>query len=189
MRKSDLEKIFCKIPTLESNRLLLRRMEKSDASDMYEYSRLSEVTQYLLWYPHSDLAHTKRYLAMIDKDYRIGTFYDWAVTVKETGKMIGTCGFTTIDMQNFCAEVGYVLNPQYWGMSIAPEAVNAVMAFGFDVLHLHRIEAKYIIGNDRSRRVMEKCGMKVEGTARQLYYKNGRYIDSTWCSVLCEEYK
>jgi len=188
MRKNDIQKIFSKIPELESERLVLRRMQKSDAPDMFEYACLPTVTEYLLWYPHPDLDHTKRYLSMIDKDYRIGVFYDWAVVLKENGKMIGTCGFTDIDTQNFCAEVGYVLNPKYWGEGIAPEAVSTVMRFGFDVLKMHRIEAKYIIGNDRSRRVMEKTGMTFEGIRRSSMLIKGQYRDIGICSIISSEY-
>ena len=188
MRKNELQKIFSDMPVLETKRLLLRRMSKRDAPDMYEYARKTEVTEYLLWYPHRDLDHTKKYLSLLEKDYRMGNFYDWGITLKESGKLIGTCGYTSIDTANLCGEVGYVLNPDYWGKGIACEAVMRVMEFGFDVLRLHRIEAKYIIGNTRSRRVMEKCGMSFEGVRRSSMLVKGEYRDIGVCAVLSSEF-
>ena len=68
MRKNELQKIFSDMPQLYTDRLILRRMTKRDAADMYEYSRLSEVTEYLLWHPHSSIDHTKTYLSYLEKD-------------------------------------------------------------------------------------------------------------------------
>ena len=188
MRKTELQKIFSDMPVLNTDRLVLRRMSKRDASDMYEYSCLDTVTEYLLWHSHGDIDHTKRYLSLLEKDYRMGNFYDWGVTLKDTGKLIGTCGFTSIDTQNLCGEVGYVFNPSFWGMGLATEAVNCVMEYGFSKLRLHRIEAKYIIGNDRSRAVMERCGMSFEGVRRSSMLVKGRYRDIGVCSILSSEF-
>ena len=188
MRKNELQKIFSDMPSLYTDRLILRRMTKKDAQDMYAYARLPEVTEYLLWHPHTGLEHTKRYLSYLEKDYRMGNFYDWGITLKESGKLIGTCGFTSIDTTNLCGEVGYVLNPEFWGREIAPEALRAVMDFGFCELKLHRIEAKYIIGNDRSRAVMEKCGMRFEGVRRSSMLVKGHFRDIGVCAILSREF-
>ena len=188
MKKEIIYRIFSKIPTLETERLILRPMRVSDKDDMYEYARSSEVTRYLTWEPHSTPDYTKQYLEFIGSKYRVGDFYDWAVVFKENSKMIGTCGFARIDCRNELGELGYVLNPDYWGKGIAKEAAEAVMAFGFDKLKLHRIEARFMRGNDKSRRVMEKCGMTYEGMGRENLLVKNRFVDVGVCSILCSEY-
>lgn len=185
---NKLLKIFTKIPTLETSRLIMRRLRVSDYLDMYEYSHLESVTEYLLWYPHKDEDYTYRYLEHVQSEYRSGDFYDWAVIYKDNDKMIGTCGFTSFDMPNNTAEIGYVINPEYWGLGIAPEAVTAVLEYGFVNLKLHRIEARYIIGNGRSRRVMEKCGMTFEGINRAAVFNKNEYKDIGVCAILSREY-
>ena len=102
--------------------------------------------------------------------------------------MIGTCGFTRFHTDANSAEIGYVLNPLYWGLGIAPEAVRAVMRFGFRELHLHRIEARYMVGNNRSRRVMEKVGMEFEGISRESMFVKGKYVSVGTCAILRGEY-
>ena len=188
MKRERVYKLFSKIPVLETDRLILRRMRPSDHRDMFEYASRPDVTKYLLWEAHKSPEQTLSYLEYIQMRYRTGDFYDWALTDRETGKMIGTCGFTTLDFNNNAAEIGYVLNPQYWGKGLAGEAVKCVMKFAFDTLNVHRVEAKYMIGNDRSRRVMEKCGMTFEGVRRASMFVKGAYRDIGVCSILYEEY-
>ncbi len=187
-KKDKINKIFSSIPKLDCERLLLRRIERSDAPDMYEYAQRQDVTKYLLWSPHDSLAYTEQYLGFVQTQYRDGIFYDWALILKSENKMIGTCGFTSFDNDNNSAEIGYVINPEYRGNGYACEALERVLGFGFEVLELNRIEAKYIVGNEASRRVMEKCNMKFEGVARSSMLIKGEYMDIGRCAILRDEY-
>ncbi len=189
MTHDDIIRIFRDPPVIETRRLVLRRMQKRDSHDMYEYASRPDVTRYLLWDVHESEYYTYRYLSYLQSRYRAGDFYDWAVTVRETGKMIGTCGFTRFHTDANAAEVGYVLNPDYWGHGIASEALLHVLRFGFVQLRLNRIEARYMIGNDRSRRVMEKVGMTFEGVARESMFVKGNYVSVGTCSILRREFQ
>ena len=187
-KKDKLNKIFSSIPKLECERLLLRKMKKTDASDMFEYAKDERVTEFLLWEPHESLEYTTQYLNFVQGQYKEGVFYDWALVLNNEDKMIGTCGFTRFDTDNNFAEIGYVINPAYRGNGYACEALERVLKFGFEVLEVNRIEAKYIVGNDASRRVMEKCGMKFEGVARQSMLIKGKYRDIGKYAILKSEF-
>lgn len=189
MTKNEITRIFRNPPEIKTDRLILRKMKKSDAADMYSYARLPEVTRYLLWDPHPDIRHTARYLSYIQNRYYIGEFYDWAVTLRESGKMIGTCGFTSFDLADNSAEIGYVLNPDYWGCGYAPEAVRAVIKFGFLKMNFHRIEAKFMADNARSLRVAEKAGMSFEGIRRDSMIIKGKYENIGVSAILIGEFK
>ena len=188
MNRHFIYNIFSRIPILETERLILRRMKVEDAGDMYEYACQPEVTKYLTWSPHTSRDYTRDYLTYVQKQYEEGEYYDWALIYKEEMKMIGTCGFTSFDDENNAGEIGYVLNPDYWGKGLAAEAVREVLKFGFQRLNLHRIEAKHIEGNNQSRRVMEKCGMSYEGTHRSSMYIKGEYRTICICAILREEF-
>lgn len=188
MTEVTLRKTFAQPPRICTPRLLLRAMSPSDAEDMFDYARSSLVTRYLSWYPHTSLATTKDYLATVKKRYRRGQLFDWAVVEAASGKMIGTCGFVSFDLKQNSAEIGYALHPAYWGQSIMPEAVWAVLRFGFVTLGLHRIEARFMVENSQSRRVMEKCGMRFEGVARGSYLRDGQYCDMGICAILREDF-
>ena len=189
MKKSLLTNIFSNIPTLETERLILRKILVSDAEDMFEYSKDQTITKYLTWSPHPDKYYTVDYIKFITRKYKTGDFRDWAVIDKSTGKMIGTCGFTSVDLQNKKAEIGYVYNSAFWGRGIAPEALLAVIDFGFEKLDLNRIEGRFMVENTASRRVMEKCGMTFEGVYRQLLLVKEKYRDVGVCAILREDHK
>ena len=188
MKREEIYRIFSNIPTLNTERLTLRRMLVSDTDDMYEYARRETVTRYLTWHPHRNRDYTREYLQYIGTHYTIGDFFDWGVVHNRDDKFIGTCGFTRFDYNNNCGEIGYVLNPEYWGQGLALEAVREVMRFGFEVLGLNRIEAKFIEGNDSSRRVMEKTGMTFEGFLRKAMKIKGEYETIGICSILRDEF-
>ncbi|MBE6542642.1 MAG: GNAT family N-acetyltransferase [Ruminococcaceae bacterium] len=189
MNRDELTKIFRDPPVLNTRRLYLRKMLKKDSADMFEYASRHEVTKYLLWDPHENRGFTQSYLSYIQSRYRAGDFYDWAVIYRDNDKMIGTCGFTRFNIEANSAEVGYVLNPLYWGIGIAPEVVREVMRFGFDYLRLHRIEARFMADNRRSLRVMEKVGMTFEGINRESMHVKGKYVSVGVCSILEQEYR
>lgn len=189
MKKDILYKLFSHIPTLETDRLILRGMRVSDTEDMFEYAHRPSVTQYLTWNPHTDPAETREYLTYVGQRYRTGDFYDWAVVDMESGHMIGTCGFTSFNCPHDTAEIGYVLNPAYQGKGLATEAVRRVLDFGFDELGLHRIEAHFMEGNDASRRLMERVGMTFEGYARESMRIKGRFCTIGTCAILRYEYR
>ena len=188
MKKETVYKLFSSIPELCTERFILRKMSLDDTDDMFEYSKLPEVTEYLVWSPHPDKAYTFDYLSYLQCRYNTGDFFDWAIVSKETGKMIGTCGFTRFDFRHDCGEIGYVINPSFKGQGIATEVVGRVIRFGFDELSLNRIECKFIPDNLASRRVMEKNRMTFEGIRRQGMLIKGEYRDVGICSILRREF-
>lgn len=183
------DRFFRPFPIIESPRLRLRKMEKQDSADMYEYACREETTRYLLWNPHPSIGYTKSYLSMVQRMYRNGGYYDWAVIEKASGRMIGTCGFARLDERHGVGEIGYVLNAAYRHHGYASEAASAVIEFGFEKLELNRIEGRYMVENEASRRVMEHCGMIYEGTLRGSMFVRGRYRDIGLCALLRCDYE
>ena len=189
MKKEKIYRVFSHIPDLTTERLTLRRMMVIDSEDMFEYASRGDVTKYVTWHPHPDRNYTREYLQYLQNRYAAGMFYDWAIVYEPDGKMIGTCGFTSFGFASDSAEVGYVLSPEYWGKGIMQEALARVLRFGFEELDLHRIEAKYITENERSRHVMEKAGMTFEGVLRESMLVKGAYVNVGICSILRSEWK
>lgn len=188
MTLEELHKIFTHIPSLESERLTLRRILPEDAQDMYAYSQNPTVTRYLLWEEHPAMEYTQNYIGFLQERYDLGDFYDWALIEKASRKMIGSCGFTSIDLPNNSAEIGYVLHPDYWGQGYMTEAVKQVLTFGFATLGLSRISAVCMAENGASLRVMEKCGMSREGLLRRAVQAKGKQCDVYLAAMTDEDY-
>lgn len=189
MQRERICRLFAEMPSLQTKRLYLRPMRVSDAGDMYCYAKRQDVTEYLLWSPHPSENYTADYLRYIQGRYALGEFYDWAVVERTTERMIGSCGFTRFDFPHNVGEIGYVLNPEYHGMGYGTEAAERVLQFGFDILHLHRIEAKFMQGNHASRHVMEKLGMTFEGYRRDGMLVKNVYRTIGTCAILENEYR
>ncbi|MBQ7160439.1 MAG: GNAT family N-acetyltransferase [Clostridia bacterium] len=180
--------IFTRPPRLYTPRLILRAMTRRDADDMFEYARDPGVTRYLLWAPHEDRDYTKRYLKSVEAAYRRGDFYDFGVELSAEGKFIGTCGIASVDLPNNTAEIGYVINPRYQNKGYATEAARAVIKYCFEELRFNRVEARYMIGNDQSRRVMDKCGMRFEGVRRSSLFVRDGYVDVGVSAMTASDY-
>ncbi len=144
---------------------------------MFSYSQRDDVTRYLLWDAHPSEEYTESYIRYLQERYAVGDFYDFAVVLKESGRMIGTVGFTSFDLANRSAEVGYVISPTYQGKGYATEAVKRILSLGFEEFGLERISAVCMKGNLASLRVMEKCGLKREGLLRSAVYAKGEMKD------------
>ena len=189
MKKEKIYRIFSHLPELITPRLTLRQLSLIDVGDMYEYTSRNDVAKYVTWYPHPDRAYTNDYLHYLSTRYAAGMFYDWAIVYEPDCKMVGTCGFTSFNFPADSAEVGYVLNPDYWGKGIMQEALTHVLAFGFERLGLNRIEARYVEENERSRHVMERVGMTFEGILRDGMLVKGKYVNVGICSILRSEWE
>ena len=189
MKREKIYKIFSDMPTLNTERLILRPMRVGDAADMFDYAQREDVTTYLLWSPHQSMSYTRDYLKYIETRYDAGDFYDWAVVERSSGKMIGTCGFTRIDMPNNTGEIGYVLNPEFHDKGYGTEAAKEALRFGFDVIGLHRIEARFMAGNNASLHVMDKLGMTFEGFRRESMLVKGKYRTIGTSAILFDDYR
>lgn len=106
--------------------------------------------------------------------------FQLAVESKNNGMLIGSCGVRKSKEDSFEGELGYEINPHYWGEGYATEAARAMLKFGFDDLQLHRMFASVIAENAGSRRVVEKLGFTYEGQLRE----NQRFRDRWWDTSL-----
>lgn len=173
--------------TIETERLILRRFKLSDFNAMFKnYCNDEEVTRYLSWKPHKNLEETTAYLKdFILPEYSKKTTYRWAIVLKENPKeVVGCIDVVRANDNSARAEIGYVIGRAFWGKGYVPEAARKVLEVLFDVGY-NRIEALYFSENAKSGRVMEKIGMKHEGTLRD-YTKNnkGEFVDCEIYSIL-----
>ena len=179
--------LFAHLPTLQTQRLTLRPARMTDARDMYEYSRDPEVARHVLWDPHASIHQTRWYLRSLIRQYRTGQPGTFVIELTEEQKVIGTIGLMWMQRENRSAEVGYSLSRAYWNRGLMTEALAAVLQFGFDKLHLNRIEAQHESDNPASGRVMAHVGMRHEGRLRQRVYNKGRYADVELYAILRDD--
>lgn len=181
------KQIFSHLPTLKTKRLLLRKVKMSDSKDMFEYTQDIEVARHVLWDAHTSIFETRSFIRFLLKQYKNGDPSNYAI--EYNNKVIGTVGFMSLEPENKSAEVGYSMSREFWNKGIMTEALNAIIQFGFEVLRLNRIEAKYEFDNAASGKVMKKCGMHFEGKQREKIYNKGRYADIYQYAILRKDYE
>jgi len=183
------EDVFSNFPTLETERLILRKLRLEDAKDIFEYASDPETTKYVTWETHKSIEDSINFIKSSLANYNKKEVIDWGIVYKENNKLIGTCGYFLRALeQHSRAEIGYVIGKKYWGRGIATEAVKEVIRFGFEKMNLNRIQAMCIPDNIGSYRVMEKVGMKYEGVIREYMYIKGKFQDLKLYSILRREY-
>lgn len=173
---------------LTTDRLILRRFTIEDAQDMYEnWASDPEVTRFLTWPAHTSVEVSKAVLSDWIARYEQPDFYNWAIELKETGRVIGNISVVRVIDKIDGATIGYCMSRALWGNGIMPEALGEVIAFLFDEVEANRIDACHDVNNPKSGRVMVKAGMKFEGIFRQGGLNNVGICDEAWYSVLRDE--
>lgn len=147
---------------LLTERLELRPYVENDYEAVHSYASNPANVKYMPWGPNSP-EDTRAFIAVTIAQWQADPVarYDFAVTLRDTGKLIGGCGIYLNEERN-TGVLGWILHMDYWEMGYTPEAAAALIDFGFEELNLHRIYATCNADNYGSYRVMEKCGMRRE---------------------------
>ncbi len=160
---------------LETKRLFMRPWEDADAEILYQYAKDEAVGPAAGWPVHTSVENTREIIKGVLSEPET-----YAVILKETGEPVGSIGlmvgkYSGKKIGEEEGEIGYWIGVPYWGQGLIPEAVLEMMRYGFEELGLKAIWCGYFDGNEKSRRVQEKCGFTYHHT-----------IEGVECSLLGE---
>ena len=179
----------CGTQTLETKRLILRRFTLRDADAMYtNWASDPEVTRYLTWPAHAGVETSRAVLADWTAAYAQESCYQWAIVLKDRAdEPIGSIGAVDVSDDIAAVQIGYCLGRRWWHQGIMSEALGAVMDFFFDAVGCNRVACRHDPRNPHSGMVMQKCGMKYEGTQRSADRNNQGICDTSWYALLKDE--
>lgn len=175
---------------ITTERLILREFVTDDWQVMARYWRDERYQQF---YPANEdpdvivRGLVDRFIVAQTAQPRLN--HQLAVVERASGAMIGNCGIRVNDPDSGEANIGYELDPDYWGRGYATEAAVAIVRFGFEDLALHRIWAECIADNRGSSRVLEKIGMRCEARFREHQRFRGRWWDTCIYAILIHEWQ
>ena len=173
---------------LTTKRLILREFEEEDWRAVLAYQSHPLYLRYYPWTHRTEQdvrAFVRRFLAQREEEPR--TKFQFAITLASRGQLIGNAGIRMKTPEAREADIGYELDPRYWGCGYATEAAGALLALGFRELKLHRIWAQCIAENTASARVLEKIGMRQEGHLRENEWVKDRWWDTSLYAILEHE--
>ena len=179
----------CGTQRIETDRLILRRYVIEDADAMYKnWAPDSEVTKFLTWQPHSSVEVSRGIIENWLKEYSDEKYYQWAIVLKDNGnEPIGDISVGQMNEDISMVHIGYCLGRAWWRRGIMSEALKAVMDFMFDTVEVNRVESRHDPMNPNSGKVMQKCGMKYEGTLRSADRNNQGICDACYYALLRSE--
>ncbi|MFI5451650.1 GNAT family N-acetyltransferase [Pedobacter sp. UC225_61] len=176
---------FPSFPVLETERLLLREHALTDADTLFALRTNENVMRFIDRERPKTVKDIETFIATFNDGFKQGQHLAWVIALKENPtQMIGSIGYWRANLANYRAEIGYMLHPNYWRKGIISEALNATIAFGFNQMKLHTIQANINPGNDASRQILLKHGFVKEAYFKEDYYFNGKFLDSEIYSLL-----
>jgi ribosomal-protein-alanine N-acetyltransferase len=177
------------IPTIKTERLLLRPFQLSDAKDVQREAGRKEIadTTASIPHPYPDGAAE----AWISKHPQLFAEFEGltlAIIERDSNHLVGCIGLFDLSKEHLKAEIGYWISVAHWNKGYCSEATQAVFKYAFTELGLNRIISRHMSHNPASGKVMMKCGMKKEGYLRQDSRKNGKFVDLETYGILKEEF-
>lgn len=161
---------------IETERLILRPWVETDAESLYEYAKNPLIGPAAGWPIHTSIENSRQIIRDI-----LSAKETYAVTIKNDDIAIGSIGLligsaSNLEINADEAEIGYWVGEPYWGQGFIPEAVRKIMRYAFEELNIPVIWCGYFDGNEKSKRVNEKCGFKFHHTE---YEKEWPLINAT----------
>ena len=176
-----------RFPIIETGRLILREVTSTDSTNMLTYLSDEMVMKHMGLVPFQTEEDVLDEISWYQSIFEEGTGIRWGITLKDSGEVIGSCGFLNRLSKHHRADVGYELSKDFWGKGIASEALEAVVRYGFQHFQLERIQALIEPNNLPSQKLVEKIGFKREGLLRHYEFTCGKFDDLIMYSILKED--
>jgi ribosomal-protein-alanine N-acetyltransferase len=175
---------FTPFPIIETERLILKQITNNDANEVFELRSNPETMKYIPRPLAKTIEDALEHIAMIEEKISENTGINWGITLKGNPKVLGIIGYYRLQPENYRAEIGYMLLPEFHGKGIITEAVKRLISYGFNDLKLHSIEAVIDPGNFASERVLQKCNFVKEAHLKEAEFYEGKFLDKVIYSLL-----
>lgn len=156
--------------TFETERLVLRPWREDDAENLYELAKDPLVGPVAGWHVHTSIDNSRQIIRDI-----LSTENTYAITLRGEDKAIGSIGLmfgekSNLNISDQEAEIGYWIGVPFWGMGYVPEAAKELMRYAFEERNISTLWCGYFEGNEKSKRVQEKCGFIYHHTEKEKYW-------------------
>ncbi|AIQ53179.1 GNAT family N-acetyltransferase [Paenibacillus sp. FSL R7-0331] len=175
------------IKEIQTERLILRKMKLSDSASLFKIWSNPEVTEFMNINTFTDESQAVEMIEILNNLSLENRAIRYSIVEMESNRIIGSCGYNAIDSSNAKAEIGYDISKDYWGKGYAPEAIQSLMDYAFNILKFNRIEAKVEPENNNSMKVLQKLNFTFEGTMRKCEKSKGKFIDLSIFSKLATD--
>lgn len=183
--------LFEMFPYLDTDGLILKKVENEDANDLYEILTNETLFQFRPDKPLKRMNAVDTVIRNYERDFikqksvSLGIYYK-----TEGNKLVGIAEMFHFDDKTNSVEIGYILNENYWGRGIATNAMAMILDFLFEAINVNRIQSSPMTINIKSKNVLRRNNFAYEGTLRQFkYWTNIGTVDLDMFSILKRDYK
>ncbi|MBQ8119622.1 MAG: GNAT family N-acetyltransferase [Ruminococcus sp.] len=172
---------------LETQRLILRPWEDSDAESLFEYAKDSDVGPIAGWHEHKSIDESREVIKNI-----LNVPETYAVCLKTDNRAIGSIslklnGDTDMTDRDDECELGYWIGKAFWGQGLIPEAVRELLRHAFEDIGMTAVWCGYYDGNEKSKRVQQKCGFVYQFTTKDIVVTQMNDIRTGHVSLITKE--
>ena len=176
------------LPTLSAENVTLRELRLSDAPSLLAMLTTEEVARFISP-PPTTVAGFERFIAWTHNERQAGRYICFAVVPKGMDTAIGIFQVRQLEPGFASAEWGFAIGSAFWGTGLFPTGSQLVLDFAFDVVGVHRLEARAAVRNGRGNGALRKVGASCEGVMRKSFLRNGEFLDQNLWSILAEDWK
>lgn len=176
------------LPSITTSRLILRMLREEDSGAVYKIFSDPDVMRFWSSTPYEKKSQAEDLIEQTRVGFEKREFFQWGIANADDDKIIGTCTLFALDKQNLRSEIGFALARSYWGKGYMHETLEALFAFAFEPLGMHRIEADVDPRNERCLATLEKLGFQREGMMRERWLVGGERQDSVFLGLLHEDW-
>lgn len=175
---------FHPFPLLTTERLILRQLVVEDEDAIYTLRSNEKVNKYLTRAKYKSREEAKTFINIINTNISNNESGYWAIRLKNSDRVIGTICLWNISKENYRAEIGFELHPDFQKQGFMQEAVAAVIEYGFKSMKLHSIVGDVDPDNKASIKLLEKNKFVREAYFRESIYYKGKFLDTAIYTLL-----
>jgi ribosomal-protein-alanine N-acetyltransferase len=175
------------LPTLTAGDVSLRELRASDAPALFAALTSEQVSRFISP-PPASVDGFERFIAWTIRQRQHGQYVCFAIVTEGSDTAIGIFQVRSLEPAFGTAEWGFALASEFWGTGVFVEGAKLIIDFAFNVMGVHRLEARAAIKNGRGNGALRKLGAVQEGVLRRSFVRNGEYMDQALWTILHDEW-
>src|SRR5687767_11059545 len=176
------------LPVLAAHNVTLREMRLADAPSLLSMLTTEEVARFISP-PPTTVAGFERFIIWANAERQAGRYACFAVVPAGMDSAIGIFQVRQLEPGFGSAEWGFAIGSAFWGTGLFTAGAQLVLDFAFNILGVHRLEARAAVRNARGNGALRKMGAICEGVLRRSFLRNGEYLDQHLYSILDSDWQ
>ena len=177
-----------KLPVLTGSMVTLRELRLSDAASLLSMLSTEEVARFISP-PPTTIEGFERFIAWTHRERAVGAYICFAVVPHGMDTAVGIFQVRQLDPGFNTAEWGFAIGSPFWGTGMFVDGAKLIVDFTFDVVGVHRLEARAAVANGRGNGALRKLGASQEGVLRKSFLRNGEYLDQTLWTIVEDDWR